>query len=61
MNIVITGTVNLLFTFVALVHGDRWGRRILMLGGFAGLSVIYVLIGACYQIQSQGLHVLVWW
>lgn len=59
VNIVVTGTVNLLFTFVALYTVDWWGRRILMLAGFAGLTVIYVLIGACYHTHSEGLHVLV--
>lgn len=57
-NIVITGAVNLLFTFVAIVTVDRAGRRILMLIGSGGLAVIYICLGACYQIHSQGFHVL---
>src|SRR3954463_5797390 len=47
-NIVITGIVNLVFTFVAIAAVDRVGRRFLMLAGSAGLAVIYSLIGACY-------------
>ena len=57
-NIVITGAVNLAFTFVAIAAVDRAGRRILMLGGAAGLTVIYLALGACYHFQSRGAHVL---
>jgi len=55
-NIVVTGTVNLAFTFVALATVDRLGRRLLMLAGSAGLAVIYILLGAAYYGQSQGLY-----
>jgi SP family sugar porter-like MFS transporter len=58
LNIVITGAVNLIFTFVAMATVDRAGRRILMLVGAAGLAVIYTVLGACYRLQSQGFHML---
>jgi SP family arabinose:H+ symporter-like MFS transporter len=58
-NIVVTGTVNLVFTFVAIHTVDRGGRRILMLIGAAGLAVIFTALGACYYVGSQGIHVLV--
>jgi len=58
LNIVITGVVNLVFTFVAINTVDRWGRKNLMLLGSAGLAVIYVLIGTCYYLHSNGIHVL---
>ena len=57
-NIVITGAVNLAFTFVAIATVDRAGRRVLMLVGAAGLAVIYTLLGMCYRFGSQGPHVL---
>ncbi len=57
-NIVITGTVNLVFTLVALRLVDRLGRRPLMLAGSAGLAVVFGLIGAGYAARSQGLHIL---
>ena len=57
-NIVITGLVNLVFTFVAIGTVDRVGRRSLMLVGSAGLAVIYVLIGLSYAMHTQGTHVL---
>ena len=58
-NIVITGVVNLLFTFVAIYTVDRLGRRLLMLAGLAGLSSLYVLIGASYYLQTKGVHLLI--
>ena len=58
-NIVITGLVNLVFTFVAIGTVDKRGRRILMLTGSAGLAVIYTLLGACYYAHSHGIHMLV--
>ena len=58
-NIVITGIVNLLFTFVAIYTVDRFGRRILLLIGAGGLAGIYAILGAGYYLQSTGIHMLV--
>jgi sugar porter (SP) family MFS transporter len=58
-NIVITGSVNLLFTFIAIRAVDSWGRRKLMLLGAAGLSVIYLLLGASYYFELKGMAILV--
>jgi len=58
-NIVITGVVNLLFTFVAIFTVDRFGRRILMLIGAGGLAGIYAILGAGYYFQSTGIHMLI--
>ncbi len=57
-NIAWTGSVNLVFTFVALGTVDRLGRRPLMLFGAAGLAVIYAAMGLCYANAVQGLPVL---
>jgi sugar porter (SP) family MFS transporter len=57
-NIAWTGSVNLLFTFVALGTVDRGGRRPLMLFGAAGLAVIYVALGGCYAAGVQGWPML---
>lgn len=57
-NIAWTGSVNMVFTFVALGTVDRAGRRPLMLFGAAGLAVIYTVMGFCYANQVQGLPVL---
>jgi SP family xylose:H+ symportor-like MFS transporter len=58
-NIVITGLVNLMFTFVAIGTVDRLGRRSLLLAGSAALVVVYLLIGACYATGTRGTHVLI--
>jgi len=57
-NIVITGAVNLLSTFIAIYTVDRLGRRFLMLSGSAGLAMTYSFIGTSYHFHSQGIHVL---
>ncbi|MFT3783847.1 MAG: sugar porter family MFS transporter [Nibricoccus sp.] len=57
-NIASTGSVNLLFTFVALGTVDKFGRRPLMLLGAAGLAIIYTVMGFCYHSGVQGLPLL---
>jgi sugar porter (SP) family MFS transporter len=59
LNIVATGAVSLLFTFVAIATVDRLGRRWLMLGGSAGLALIYACIGAGYRCHWTGAPVLI--
>jgi MFS transporter, SP family, xylose:H+ symportor len=58
-NIVITGTVNLVFTFIALGFVDRVGRRPLMLAGCAGVGLCHLLIGLAYWFGLRGMPVLV--
>ncbi len=58
LQIVITGTVNLIFTFVAIYTVDRWGRRVLMLAGASSLAVVYTLMAACFFFESKGPHVV---
>lgn len=58
-NIVITGTVNLIFTLLAMRMVDSWGRRKLMLLGSIGLAVIYLLLGTSYFFELKGLAILV--
>ena len=57
-NIAWTGSVNLIFTFVALGVVDRGGRRPLMLLGSAGLALIYIAMGCCYHGGVKGLPML---
>ena len=58
-NIVATGSVNLLFTFAGMAVIDRWGRRKLMLTGFAGLVIIYLFFGLFYQLELKGMIMLI--
>lgn len=57
-NIAWTGSVNLVFTFVALGTVDRRGRRPLMLLGAGALTLIYLMLGACYAGGVKGLPML---
>lgn len=57
-NIILTGTINLLFTFVALLTVDRWGRKNLMLFGAAGLALSYIVLGSLYYLEIQGFLVV---
>jgi len=57
-NIVIIGLVNLVFTVIAINSVDRFGRRILMFIGFAGLAAIHALIGASYYFEQSGTYIL---
>jgi MFS family permease len=57
-NILFTGAVNLVFTFVALGFVDRIGRRPLMLLGCAGIGISHLLIGFVYRAHVAGWPVL---
>jgi SP family xylose:H+ symportor-like MFS transporter len=57
-NIVITGTINLVFTIGALVLVDRFGRRALMLFGCAGIALSHAVLGVTYRVGTKGLPVL---
>ncbi|HSZ17469.1 MAG TPA: sugar porter family MFS transporter [Terracidiphilus sp.] len=58
-NIVVTGAVNVVFTFVAFFTIDRFGRRFLLLTGLSGLVLIYALLGLLYRMHLQGKPMLV--
>lgn len=58
-NIVITGSVNLVFTFIAIYTVDKLGRRALMMMGSIGLAGIYLLMGAAYYFNISGWILLV--
>ncbi|MFN8209902.1 MAG: sugar porter family MFS transporter [Bacteroidales bacterium] len=57
-NIVITGSVNLLFTFVGMFTVDRLGRKGLMLTGAGGLAGIFGVVGLLYFLHVKGLALL---
>jgi sugar porter (SP) family MFS transporter len=57
-NIVITGTINLVFTFIAIGTVDVLGRRPLMLIGFAGIAASHIAIGYAYHAGLQGTFVV---
>ena len=57
-NIMITGAVNFVFTFVALGLVDRFGRRALMLFGCAGIALSHAVLGFTYRAGIKGLPIL---
>jgi SP family sugar porter-like MFS transporter len=58
-NIVITGSVNLIFTFIGMFTVDKLGRKALMLLGAGGLAGIFTVIGVMYFFHLQGLPLLI--
>jgi SP family xylose:H+ symportor-like MFS transporter len=57
-NIVITGAINLVFTVLALSLVDRFGRRVLMLFGCAGIALSHTVLGFTYRAGTKGLPIL---
>ncbi len=57
-NIVITGSVNLIFTLMAMFTVDSWGRKKLMLFGSIGLAINYILLGGAFFFGLKGVPVL---
>src|ERR1035437_6937082 len=58
-NIVITGCVNLIFTFIGMFTVDKLGRKALMLIGAGGLAGIYTVLGTMYFFHMKGLPLLI--
>jgi len=58
-NIVITGTINLIFTVFAMMLVDRFGRRRLMLLGCLGVGAAHIAASFAYRAGLQGVWVLV--
>lgn len=58
-NVVITGSINLVFTIIAMTLVDRIGRKVLLIIGAGGLAVIYTIIGSLYYTGVQGSLLLV--
>jgi len=57
-NIIITGTVNLVCTVVAMGWVDRFGRRTLLLWGCAGIALAHAFLGVAYASGLGGSYVL---
>jgi len=56
--ILLTGIVNLIFTFVGMALVDKIGRKTLMLLGTAGLSIVYALMGAAFLFISKDANIM---
>lgn len=58
-NIIVTGAINLVFTLLAMMLVDRFGRRGLMLFGCCGVGAAHLMAGFAYRAHLQGAFVLV--
>jgi MFS transporter, SP family, xylose:H+ symportor len=58
-NIVITGAINMVFTVVAMLLVDRFGRRRLMIFGCVAIGVSHLAASFAYRAHMQGAWVLV--
>ncbi|MEZ2346823.1 sugar porter family MFS transporter [Terriglobus sp. RCC_193] len=59
LNIVITGTINLVFTIIAMLLVDRVGRRGLMLLGCIGISTSHLACSFAYANHWPALTILI--
>lgn len=59
LNVVLVGSVNLVFTLVAMRLIDRVGRRFLMLLGYGGLAVVFAFFGGFYKAGLEGVIMLI--
>lgn len=57
-NIMITGTINLIFTLVAMGLIDRLGRRGLMIFGCFGIGLSHIAASYAYHLGAQGFGIL---
>jgi MFS transporter, SP family, xylose:H+ symportor len=58
-NIVITGAINLIFTIIAMLLVDRFGRRKLMIFGCIAIGASHLAASAAYRLHAQGMWVLI--
>jgi MFS transporter, SP family, xylose:H+ symportor len=58
-NIVITGMINLIFTIVAMLLVDRFGRRRLMIFGCISIALCHFGAGIAYHAGVHGFGILV--
>jgi len=56
---VIIGSINTLFTFIAILFVDKVGRKALLLGGGAGMGISLLVVGLCFKFGWTGIPLLV--
>ena len=60
MQTVLVGTINVLFTLVAIKYVDKWGRRTLLLVGCAGMALCLTIVGGAFYFGfAKGYLVLI--
>lgn len=59
MQTIIVGVVNLVFTVVAIVTVDRFGRKPLMIIGSIGMAVSMIALGFAFYMNQLGIAALI--
>jgi MFS transporter, SP family, xylose:H+ symportor len=56
---ILVGSVNLIFTVVAIMTVDKFGRKPLMIIGALGMAVSMILLGLAFYAHNEGLLALI--
>lgn len=56
---IIVGTVNLVFTVVAIVTVDKFGRKPLMIIGALGMAISMIALGLAFYTHNEGIIALI--
>ncbi|HLN21672.1 MAG TPA: D-xylose transporter XylE [Bacteroidales bacterium] len=59
MQTIIVGAVNLVFTVVAILTVDRFGRKPLMIIGALGMAISMILLGLSFYTHNEGIVALI--
>eukprot|EP01029_Cantina_marsupialis_P029234 TRINITY_DN779982_c0_g1_i1.p1 TRINITY_DN779982_c0_g1~~TRINITY_DN779982_c0_g1_i1.p1 ORF type:complete len:471 (+),score=43.43 TRINITY_DN779982_c0_g1_i1:179-1591(+) len=55
---IIVGAVNLIFTVVAIMYVDKWGRKPFQIIGAIGMGFFMIALGTSFYLQSMGAMTL---
>jgi MFS transporter, SP family, arabinose:H+ symporter len=58
MQTVAVGTVNLIFTFVAIKYIDKFGRKPLLIAGACGMTVSLMVLAAAFYLHEFGGYLI---
>ncbi len=58
MQTVAVGTVNLIFTFVAIKYIDKFGRKPLLIAGAGGMTVSLLVLAAAFYLHEFGGYLI---